>query len=190
MKRETRAIGYRFWTSESSGWQYRHLHCQIIIGILTDAAKEYDWQPDEYHLERLQKIRSQGKTTKYLTTSFRDKEFEITWQADQESWDKDKDAEGHWYACKIDNAEFDPDTMAFALKLAKACESCWHPSPHQILAALQSLGVRQVKHTTETPYQAFIFVDEDFDASYFKDDPWDRKPAVEPELETESVGAA
>ena len=150
MRARKNAIGYRISCGDGRG-PYAHLRIEIMMGRIVDAAKEYDRQGDAYYLERLQKIREDGDSTKYFHPSNRGK-FELRWQTDADKVERDNGEV--WYACSIENADFSPDVAALIGKLArKLCSDgysdCWSKQPAEVLMRLHEMGAIKVEYSAD-----------------------------------------
>lgn len=135
--------------------QYANLTIEIMLGQSVDAAREYDEHPTEYELQRLQAIRSQGRSSKYFVTSGSDN-IALQWLGSRESFEK---YETEWFALRAEPCPFDASYVKLLARIIKQCGESTEPSPYLILSILHSMKARRV-HYGNGVYGAWIYDDE------------------------------
>lgn len=155
------SLAYRLTVTNSQqnyvGWggEYAHVYIEVMMGSKLNAAKEYDHNPTAYHLERLQKIRSEGTSATYFSKSDY-LGFTLRWQADKEGWEKyEKDS--RWYGCYCEDAKIDVASAKLFAKICAKLQGSWGTSPQMALAALRELGAQPVKYGE--CYNSWIYLD-------------------------------
>lgn len=139
--------------------EYADLVLEVMLGSTKDAAREYDAHPEPWELERLQKIRAQGESTKYFqdSDSCSDSRFTLTWLTAESSY---REYQTEWFACRVDACSFEPDVVKLLAKLIKLTgERGNDTGPANVLATLHEMGARRVKYADDV-YSAWIFQDE------------------------------
>lgn len=180
MKRDKIAVGYDISIRTEKYSDYSHLHVELIIGRICDAAKQWDEYPCDSNLEFLQKIRKAGSSTKYLSESY-DRRITLKWQADREAWDNPNSS--RWYGMRVESAPLAVPAMQYLAKLAKLCdEARSYDDPTNVIACIRKLGGFRVTHK-DCPYSTWALVGDaeaaDMEAAEIGNRPWGVLPVAE-----------
>lgn len=182
MGRVKRGIGYALFVQRDHTY-YAHLTVRVILGVIEDAAKQYDECPTKEGLEKLEKIRAAGNSCKFLYGSY-GHSIEFQWQADRDGWDRADDdyLKSRWYGCKVSECAMELDCAALFVRIMKQAETdrvnCYC-SPEAFIEVLGKIGAKSISNADGLYGGYYVFTDGEDVASKISARPWGKLPAPE-----------
>jgi len=165
--------------------RYAHFEIDVLAGSILDAAVQYNHDPSQYYLERLQTIRELGSSTKYFDSFSDSRICTLSWQSDPDAWGQERHADSpEWYAGGVQRAKLTKASVQFFSRLIKAGAG-EDTDPRKTLDALHGMNAIHVGSPSGVPYACYIIQEDQYDPSKL-----DVNPFVTPEATSELIAAS